>query len=174
MSWTAKPSAKAGRYPKAGELEAVIDQVDSLTVPGWIDYTTIAPSGGSAFTLTGSGGNPAQNNATYQAWYRRPTDSDRIDVRIRVLIGSTFVVGTGDYRFGLPFNASASAIAAGLGLCYYLDASAGTNYVGVARAIAAGYVQLIVDRQANYLGAANPVVPATSDEYVITYSYEPA
>lgn len=141
--------------------------INALIGSGWTDYS-------GTFTLTASSVNPTKGNSTYAAFYRRPNAGDLVHVRIYVLIGSTFVVGTGDYQFSLPVNAHAAEVTGGIGTCYYLDTSAGTNYIGVCRPTSASFVKLIVDRQANFLGAANPVTPATGDTYMIKYAYEAA
>lgn len=168
MSWSTRPSLPAGHIVTADELDAILDQIDSLTGSGWTDYS-------GTFALTASSVNPTKGNSVYAAYWRRAAGSDLVEVRIAVTIGASgFVAGTGDYRFSLPVNASTAEIATGIGEVYYLDTSAGTNYVGVAVPVNTAYVQLIVDRQANYLGAANPVVPAAGDVYKIRFTYEPA
>jgi len=161
------PTFFAGAPLAASDLNLLSAQIDSLTAPGWVDYS-------GTFTLTSSGTNPTKGNSTYKALYRRPAGADLIDVKILVIIGTSFVVGTGDYRFSLPFNAHADELTGGVGELYHLDASPGTNHAGICYPAAAGYLSCIDDGVANFLGAANPVVPAVNDTYRLFYSYRPA
>lgn len=167
MSWSDKPDLSPGTDPDGSQMEILLDQVESLTAPGWTNYS-------STFTLTGSVSNPTLGNSTVAAYYRQSTSSDLVHVRIYLLIGSTFVVGSGDYRFSLPVPASAAEITGGIGVVYHLDASPGTNHVGICVPISASQLCLIDDGVSNFVGAANPVVPATGDTYRIKYAYEPA
>src|SRR5689334_1454336 len=173
-------SFSAGRRLAASQLNTMVDQINSLTAPGWTDYVSAAPSGGSAFTLTASSSNPTKGNSTYQADYRRPAGADRVDVRIKLTIGSTFVVGSGTYRFGLPFTAAAGAAAVTTGSVWINDST--TN-------LRAGWLTL--DGNTTYATAwilsstttphtvavlthAVPQTWATNDVIEMQFSYQPA
>src|SRR6266496_5746060 len=92
---------------------------NDINVLNWTDYTTVAPSGGSAFAITASTTAPTQGNSTYRAEYQRNTFN--CNVRIHIDIGSTFAAGSGNYRFGLPFTASANASTATAGALWIND-----------------------------------------------------
>ena len=118
MSWSNRPSAAAGAYPRADEVEAILDQIDQLTDPGsgtWTDFS-------STLAWTSSGAAPAFGNATKLAEYRRPSGSDMVDVRIKITFGNTTTFGTGVYFLSLPANAATNQIAFGAGWAYALDA----------------------------------------------------
>lgn len=109
----------AGRRLYASELNALVTQINSLTAPGWTDYS-------STFALTAPTTNPTKGNSTYSAWYRQPSGSDVIDVHIEITIGSTFVTGSGIYNFSLPVNAHSSALNGHVGSSLVFDT--GTAY----------------------------------------------
>lgn len=91
----AMASFSAGNRVYASDLEAMARQIDSLTAPGWVDYS-------GTFTITATVTPPTKGNSTYVARYRQPASSDVLDVEVYISIGSTFVAGSGTYRFLLP------------------------------------------------------------------------
>lgn len=94
--------------------------LNDLLAPGWVDYS-------SSFTLTATTTNPTKGNSTYTAHYRRPSGSDLITVRVKLLIGSTFAAGSGTYLFLLPVAASTNSINGSAGAALVNDN--GTAYV---------------------------------------------
>lgn len=177
MSWTDRPADldAPGHLVRGDELETTLDQIASLTGSGWTDYTTTAPSGGQAFTLSAVTTPPTQGNSTYLARYRRASGGDLVHMEFRILIGSTFSTGSGVYRFLVPFNASANAILCTVGSGYIFDAG-NVNRVGVLRFEAAGYVNWY-----NATPAANAIDQsghgtawATGDIIAGSITYEPA
>lgn len=174
--WSARPASWAapGHVKRGSEDREVLDQVSRLTGDGWTDYTTTAPSGGQAFTLSAVTTPPTQGNSTYSARFRRPTGSDLCFVEIYILIGSTFSAGNGVYRFLLPFNASAASILAGTGTGYILDTGT-ANRTGVTRCEAAGYVNWYLNgSSAAITNTGSGTAWATGDIIALTHVYEPA
>lgn len=107
----------AGQRVSATDLNAMVAQIDSLTAPGWTDYS-------ATFAITASSVNPTKGNSTYAAFYRRAASGDVIDYKFNVTIGSTFVAGTGDYIFPLPVAATSDAAFA-IGAGHILDNGTG-------------------------------------------------
>lgn len=118
----------AGQKLSATALNALTDQIDSLTAPGWTSYGTWAT------LITAATTNPTQGSSTVAAQYRRAADADICFYEINLAIdtGGGFNAGSGAYRFLLPFTASTSEQGAhhitinesGVAL-----RSGGTNYV---------------------------------------------
>lgn len=179
--WGSRPTSwgAPGHGKRGNEDRAVLDQVARLTGDGWVDYTTTAPSGGQAFALTAVTTAPTQGNSTYVARYRRPSGgssggSDLCVVEIYILIGSTFSAGSGVYRFGLPFNASANSILAGSGNSYIFD-NGTANRQAVTRCEAAGYINAYLNGSSSGItNAGSGTAWATGDIIAITHVYEPA
>lgn len=94
-------SFAAGQFLTADDLQAMVDQIDDLTAPGWTSYTPTWASSGTA---------PAIGNGTKTGRYRRAPGSDLILVEIRQTWGSTTTNGTGFYNWTLPVTASAAAV----------------------------------------------------------------
>ena len=98
----------AGQRVTASQLMTMVNQIDSLTAPGWVSYGTWST------LVTAVTTNPTQGSSSAVARYRRPAGSDICDYQIKVLFntGGGFNAGSGAYRFLLPFTASTSEIGA--------------------------------------------------------------
>lgn len=96
-------SFAAGQFLTADDLQAMVDQIDNLTAPGWTSYT---PTWGSSGTA------PAIGNGTLSGRYRRQAGSDRVEVEIKLVWGTTTTSGTGFYNWSLPVTAAAAAVTA--------------------------------------------------------------
>lgn len=142
----------------------------------WIDYS-------SSFSLTGSGGNPTLGNSTLVARYTYKTPHT-IQVVVQLTIGSSFSVGSGFYQFSLPVAPAANDGYGTVGSCYVLDQSAGAEYGGLSR-IFSSTVVLQTPKQSGtttsgtpvpigLVGAAFPMIPATSDNLRFSIEYEVA
>lgn len=167
----------AGQKVFASDLQDMVDQIDSLTAPGWTNYTTVAPSGGSAFALTASTTNPTQGNSTYLAEFRRPASCDLIEVRIRIVIGSTFSVGSGNYRFGLPFTATTNSGNVDVGSLWINDSGTALRAGWVSLDNITTYATCWVDNGTSAVGVLTQAFPqtwATNDVLKLRFSYEPA
>lgn len=159
----AMPVFAAGQVLTGALLNQLSTQIDSLTAPSWTAYTPV---------WTGSTTNPVIGNGTISGRYRRPTNSDKLDLEIRVVMGSTTTYGSGFWIFSLPFNASASAVNNAVGSAIYLDVGT-LDRSGEARFNSA--TQLILDHPT--LGVVTPTVPhtwASTDILQVSISYEPA
>lgn len=167
MSWTNRPTDWApGQYPRGSGLETILDQIESVTCPGWTDYT-------SSFTLAASTTNPTLGNSSLIARYRKPIDSDIVHVQIKLTIGSTFSAGSGDYQWPLPvaeaspFTGSGHGTILDLGSAFYV-----TNAINMSAST------IIIYRD----GAGTPTGSggtgggawATGDYVLINYVYEAA
>jgi len=94
----------AGNRVTGAQLQAIVDQVDSLTAPGWTSYGTWAT------LLTAATTNPTQGSSSVTAVYRRSANSDicAFQYLLSIDTGGGFNAGSGAYRFLLPFAAHAS------------------------------------------------------------------
>jgi hypothetical protein len=161
MSWSARPGLRSGRGFRGEEIEAVLDQIDSLTDPGWTSYTP-------AWTSTGSA--PAIGTSTITARYRRSVDSDLVKVEFRITFaGATF--GTGDYRFSVPVTASADSVTTSTGTAVLVD-SGTTTRCGVCRF--ASTTTVLIDSTTGTVGQLVPFTWANTDIVILSIEYEPA
>lgn len=167
------PTFPAGHVPTADEFEQLTDQIDSLTAPGWFDYTTVAPSGGSAFALTATTTNPTQGNSTYSAHMRRSASGDIVFVRIYIVIGSTFSAGSGVYQLGLPYAMSSGAIGT-VGPMYILDNGTALRAGVAIQGTSTSTLQLIINGAVTGVTHSSPQAWATGDEIRLSFAYEPA
>lgn len=164
MSWTLRPTIAPGEYPRGDEMETILDQIDSLTAPGWTTYTPTWTSTGSAPTL---------GNATIRGRYRRSVDMDLVIVEFAFIFGSTSAAGTGAWRFSLPVTASAAALDYGAGTGYILDS--GTEEMPAAsRVLTTTTVGVYSEGGSGAVGAGVPITWATNDQVRFTVMYEPA
>jgi hypothetical protein len=131
VSWSTRPSEPAGHKVTAAEMKATLDQIDTLTAPGWTSYS-------GTFAWTSSTGTPALGNGTLNfAEYRRSADSDLISVRIKITFGTTSTFGTGVWFFSLPVTAGTNQAVMTAGWAYALDAGT-QEYSGVCKIETAG------------------------------------
>lgn len=170
MSWTGRPAnlGKPGHYPTGAELEAILDQIDSLTAPGWTAYTP-------AWTAFGVA--PAIGNGTATGAYRQSTDMDLVIVRGNLTFGSTTTYGTGIYFFSLPVAASAGWIGCAGGTGYALD-TAVQEYAGVVKIDGSTTLRILpasnnTDSTANW-GPTAPFTFGNGDSVRFQVIYEPA
>jgi hypothetical protein len=169
MTWTLRPADwdKPGHIERGDERETILDQVESLTSPGWTDYS-------ASWSLQALSVNPTKGNSTYNAYYRRPTSGDAIDFEFYILIGSTFAAGSGVYRFPVPFNASAGSILRTTGSGYIFD-NGTANRTGILRFEAAGYFNFFINGGASAIThTGSGTAWATSDIIAGSIRYEPA
>lgn len=124
-------------------------------------------------TWTASTTNPTLNNGILSGRYFRI--NKMVFVQIYLQIGSTTNVGSGQYRWALPVTA-ASPIASFLtiGAGRYYDSSLAT--ATLANVIFNGGVTTYVSLYyaTNIFSSTLPVVPATGDEYHLSFWYEAA
>ena len=161
-TWTGRPSNRSGRGIRGLEWEAVLDQIEALTSPGYTSYTP-------AWTATGTA--PAIGNAVVTGRYRRSTDSDLVRVEFNIVFGTTSTYGTGTYRFSLPVAASTTAQTTTVGIAYLLDS--GT----IVRPGSTGFISSTTISIASDSGEVGQTVPytwTTSDQIRVTLEYEPA
>lgn len=116
MPWTLRPTIAPGAYPRGEQMENTLDQIESLTAPGWTSYS-------SSLTVTGSTSNPTVGNATITSAYRRSTDSDVVVFCGQIIVGTDWAgaPGSGQYRISLPVTAHADAVLNSVGNGYLLD-----------------------------------------------------
>jgi hypothetical protein len=92
----------AGNRVTGAQLQAMVNQIDSLTAPTWTSYTP---------AFTGSTTNPTIGNGTITGRWRRAANSDLIQVEGRFTFGSTSTIGSGTLAMSLPHNATATDLA---------------------------------------------------------------
>jgi hypothetical protein len=123
-------------------------------------------------TWTASTTNPTLNNGTLSGRYFRI--NKMVFVQIYLQIGSTTNVGSGSYRWALPFTAASPiAFFLSIGSGRYYDAS--TVTATLTTVIFGGtttYVNMYYP--STFIGSASPVVPAVGDEYHLNFWYEMA
>jgi|SRR4030095_237248 len=125
----------------------------------WTSFTVVITAPG-AFSL---------GNAVTWAKYKDIGKTRHIFVEIQR--GSTTNVGTGEYTFtfnGLP-GAQAKAGVIGTGMFY--DATPTTEYPCLARGLGSNAF-VLVQPNGNRVSNNSPVVPSTSDAYVMAITYE--
>lgn len=167
MTWTHRPTLNPGEYPDGAELEAILDQIDSLTAPGWTSYA-------SSLSWTSSGTAPAFGNATITAEYRKTVDSDLIDVRVQVQFGTTTTFGTGVYLWGLPVAAASSEVGFTVGTGYGIDTGT-QEYGGVVKIDTSGLFRVLpasnsTDSPTNW-GQTAPFTWGSTDVFRAAFRY---
>ena len=124
-------------------------------------------------TWTASTTNPILNNGLLSGRYFRI--NKLIFCQIYLQVGSTTNIGSGQYRWALPFTA-ASPIASflSIGSGRYFDASTTTAYLTnvIFNGGATTYISAYIASQ--ILSSTGPVVPAVGDEYHLNFWYEAA
>lgn len=152
----------AGNKLYASDLQAVVDQTDSLTAPGWTSYTPVWSMSSSA---------PTQGNAVLTGRWRRAANSDLIIVEGKWVFGSTSAIGTGNITMSLPTAASATVTnRPGVGTALIDDVSS-QRYNAVAR--------LASSTTITFVGNAGNVTHtwttwANGDHIIWYVEYEPA
>ena len=165
--WSTRPNLPALHKVTAAEMDAVLDQVETLTGAGWFDYS-------STFTLTAVSVNPTKGNSTYLARYRQPTGSDLVQVEVCITIGSTFVAGSGVYRFSVPVNASTGSASCAVGVGWIFD-SGTANRTGVVRFDAVSYVNWYLNGSTAAIdNTGSGTAWATGDKIAFSLTYEAA
>lgn len=114
MSWTQRPASWGipGHVNRGTEYEEVLDQIESLTAPGWTSYTP---------AWTSAGTQPALGNGTIAGRYRKVAEGDWVYAEFKLTMGSTTTFGTSFYSFSLPLTASATGAANATGAALILD-----------------------------------------------------
>lgn len=163
MAWARKPVLTAGVYPDGLAMEAIIDQIDSLTAPDWVTYV---PS------WTASSVNPAIGNGTLTGRYRRSEGEDMVHAEIRIAAGSTTTFGTGFWSVSLGVTPSTSSQNAMTQPAVVIDASTGNTYPCTGRIF--GGLLVIGTPTGPLVTATVPMAWTTSDELHISCFYEPA
>lgn len=133
--------------------------------PGWVDYS-------STFTLTATTTSPTKGNSTYVARYRAPTGADKVDVQVRIDIGSTFSAGSGVYRFLLPFTANTADV--GIGACYILDTGTANRMAVVRRETSTQVSVYLNGALSGITDAGSGTAWATGDIIQFSFTYQPA
>jgi hypothetical protein len=160
----------AGNFILAEDVQAELDAL-SAGRNVWVDYS-------ASFTLTASVTPPTKGDSTYLAEYLQD-HAGLIHVRIKILIGSTFVAGSGNYRFLLPVAASTNAITTYGGSMFVNDS--GTAYRngqpspvdGTSTYFLCTYMSAA--SAASILGSAGTGTAwANGDSIIINMCYEPA
>lgn len=156
-----------GQVGDPDSLNNVGYQVQRVSAPGWIDYS-------SSFVLSATTTNPTKGNSTYMAHYRYPAGGDIVTVRIYILIGSTFAAGSGLYRFSLPVPASANSILGSVGMVFCSDTGT-AGRMGVAKFVASNPTQLEIfpDNNGSPFSNTIPQVWAAGDWISLQMDYEP-
>lgn len=165
MAWSARPSMPAGHKVTATDIDAILDQIDSVTAPGWTSYT---PS------WTASSSNPAIGNGTISGRYRRASGGDLVHFQLRILMGGTTTYGTGIWRLTYPSSPAPSATALTfMSPCgYAYDSSSGGTYSIVGKSES---TYLIIGSGAGNVGTpTQPFTWASGDILTLEGFYEPA
>jgi hypothetical protein len=142
-AWTGTvPSHAAGAKSKASKLQTIDDILTALT-GSWTDFS-------ASFTITASVTPPTKGNSTYTAAYVQVGKT--VDYTFSVTVGSTFVAGSGDYRFLLPVTAVMGSC---IGVVRILDS--GTSYYVAALTMQnSTHLEAVKDGSATLVGSAGP------------------
>lgn len=111
----------------------VTDSINALVAPGWTDWS-------SSYVITGTTTSPTLGNSTVSAFYRYSSSSDVIDYKSRIIIGSTFSAGSGQYSWNLPV-VSVNDGCPGVGTSHVLDNGTGF-YPGNVRFLTSNSLEL--------------------------------
>lgn len=138
--------------------------IPGLSIAAWTDYA-------ASLTVTASSVNPTKGNSTYAAEYTQV--GKLVTFTFKINIGSTWVAGTGDYRFSLPVTADAGI--RGVGGCWINDTGTALR-VGVTTLQSTTNAELYISSiTGNALGAAGSGTAwATGDVISATITYEAA
>lgn len=156
----------AGSRMTAAKINELVNQVNSLTDPDWTDYS-------ASFVLSASTTPPTKGNSTYSARYRRPAGCDLIHYEGKLTIGSTFVAGSGVYRFSLPVNATTLAINNAVGQGYIFDNGTANRQTTLKIEAATYFVMYQHDSASAVTNAGSGTAWATGDTISWSLYYEP-
>jgi hypothetical protein len=164
MTWTNRPDMTAGSRLLAEDTDAFLDQIDSLTAPGWTSYTP---------TWNNTSTSPSIGNGSWTgSRYRRPSGMDLVLFEIKLLWGSTTGAGTGSFwSFSFPVTPSATE-ADWSGIAWLEDTSAGARRFWHAFAFAGAI--LVCAEAGTLAGTGSPWTWATGDTLRVRGWYEPA
>lgn len=146
MAWSSKPTFQAGVYPDGADLEAIVDQVDSLTSADRTDYS-------GSMSITGASSDPSLGNSTLQALYRQASGSNLVHFSFKLTIGSTFSAGSGVYTFSLPVAMASPQI--DTGACNVFDTGAFVRTLALVPSSSTGLVAYI-DGSGSAIGSGGP------------------
>ena len=117
-------NASAGAFTLYLDNISVGPQYTNLGVPvtDWVSYTP---------TWTATTTNPSIGNGTITGEWRRVGDS--MEIRIRVISGTSTTYGSGYYKFGLPsgYTILSKGADTSFGVAYALNIAGGSDYVGM-------------------------------------------
>ena len=122
-------------------------------------------------TFTGSSTNPTFGSSIFDAAWTQ--FGKTVHVRIKLTLGAGFAAGSGAYSFSLPVTSKSGTDGAISAL--YVDTSANAVYRIIAR-LSSNLVNrsYVTDGGAGFLSSSNPVVPASGDIYIYSFTYEAA
>jgi hypothetical protein len=143
------------------ELKRVDDVAAAHGV--WAEY---------AVTWASSGTQPALGNGTLEARYAQV--GKLVHIRLRLVIGTTTTLGTGDWTFSLPVASKTHADLETFGQCVTLDA--GTAYRhDAANVVSGASVMKIINISAGaFYDNDTPQVWAATDFMNVSLTYEAA
>lgn len=169
MTWTGRPTnwGKPGHVNRGDEYEAVLDQISSLTSPG---YTAFTP------TWTNTSTQPAIGNGSWNGTrYWRPDGADRVEFEILLTWGTTTTGGTGSFwSIGFPTSPAPGAIdlAGWHGTAFGIDTSVPARR-GLFGVVLSGVI-VVQQADGTLVRHDSPWTWASGDTLSIKGSYEPA
>lgn len=166
------PSQSPGGVTQPDDTDPLADIALAVrTVVGEVGDPWISYAG--TFTFTGTTTNPTLGNSTVVAKYRRIGKT--VHVRIKIIVGSTFAAGSGNYRFSLPFAMHADMGAWDvIGHGSLQDASVPARYGRHVAHSGASTVVMLIDDSGAQVTSASPFAPAAGDVYFLAFTYEAA
>lgn len=156
----------AGEVVTAAHLNTEVRDALAGVQAAWTAY-------GSASSFTAAGGGFALGNGTWLGRYQRIGKT--IDFYVKVTLGSTTTVGSGNYRIELPVQPHASD--PGMWTVVVADASTGAYYMGTVFTWTGTTASLAVINPAGGIQQVTPTVPMTvfaGDFYIVRGRYEAA
>ena len=136
--------------------------VTALPIGAWTTYTP---------TINAATTNPTLSGTTFDCAFAQYGKT--VHVRIKITLATVTSAGSGAWIFSLPVTSKSGTEAAISGI--YIDTSLSNVYRIVARMssdqINRSYIS---DGGTGFLSNSNPVVPATGDIYIYSFTYEAA
>lgn len=167
MAWTTPRTWVAGETVTAALMNThVRDNLKAVGDP-WVAYTPAWTSSGTA---------PALGNGTIAGGY--VDRGNTVDFRLKMTLGSTSTVGTGTYRFSIPFATTLAAGSVIAGAASFEDVGTAFYPCMFRRASTDTTIELLYPVVAGavvnsgVVGAATPVVPGNGDIYYAAGTYE--
>lgn len=147
------------------DIDTELKRVDDLATNAgvWADYTP---------TWASSGTQPVKGNGTLAARWAKV--GKLVHVRLRLVIGTTTTLGTGDWTFSLPLASKTNADLETFGQCVTLDAGTAYKHDVVSVGSGASVMKMIGIASGGFYNNATPQAWTSTDFMNVSLTYEAA